>query len=143
MTPLVVENTIWIDANRDRVWDALTCTDDLGRWWSPHRWEIPALEAGATVKFHDTGIATLYATIESVDAPRHFALRWQPNHWYPADTLVTAFQLDSEQGGARVTITHTGFEGLPAAVRQGRMDGAQTGYAYELRNLKAYLEDRS
>jgi uncharacterized protein YndB with AHSA1/START domain len=136
-----VVSTVWIDAPRERVWQAITETEQLKQWWTPNTWEIPALQVGATVKFHDTDTITLSATIEVVDPPRQYTIRWQPNHWYPTTELITSFLLEEENGGTRVTVTNAGFAFLPDDIRQGRIDGAEAGYQFELDNLKTYLEE--
>lgn len=140
MEKIVVENTVWIAAPRERVWRAITDQEQLKQWWTPNHWEIPALQAGATIKFHDTGTSTFLATIEVLDPPCQYTLSWQPNTWYPTTALVTTFLLEEEDGGTRVTVINSGFETLADDIRQGRIDGANEGYQFELDNLKAYLE---
>jgi uncharacterized protein YndB with AHSA1/START domain len=83
------------------------------------------------------------ATIEVVDPPRQFTLRWQPDREYPAMTLVTTFLLEEENEGTRVTISESGYETMPAAARQQWLEAVGQGYAKSVENLKAHLEGRS
>jgi hypothetical protein len=60
--------------------------------------EIPALQVGTTVKLYnkDDRITHQIASIEVVDPPRQFALRWQPDPHYSAMTLVRIFMLEQK-----------------------------------------------
>lgn len=144
MERLAVERTIWIAVPRERVWLAITEPAQLERWYAPGcPWEIPRLEVGATAMFYNTVMEPLLATIEVLDPPRQFTLRWQPEASSPATTLVTTFLLEEENGGTQVTINETGYESLPEEVRQRRIDETGEGYGMSMENLKAYLENRS
>ena len=146
MEKIAVERSIWIDAPRERVWQAVTRPDALDRWYATYyRWDIPALKAGATVKFYNKDDPTdmQIATIEVVDPPREFTLRWQPDQEYPAVTLVTRFLLQEENGGTRATLIESGYELLPDGVRQKWLDATGGGYTMSMENLRAYVEGRS
>lgn len=83
------------------------------------------------------------ATIEVVDPPRQFTLRWHSSQEYPAVSLVTTFLLVEENGGTRVTHHESGYESIPAAERQQWLDATGAGYTLSMENLKAHLEGRS
>ena len=145
---VAVERTIWINAPREKAWQAVTRAEHLDLWYATCcRWEIPALQVGTMVKFFhkdsnsDTDI--LQATIEVINPLRQFTLRWQPDKTYPAMTLVTTFMLEEENGGTRVTIIESGYEALPDDLRQQWLDQTGVGYAGSMENLQAYLEGRS
>jgi uncharacterized protein YndB with AHSA1/START domain len=144
MEATAVERTIWIAAPIERAWRAVTEPEALSQWYATCcRWEIPALEAGATIKFYNTDTDIQLATIEIVDPPRRFTLRWQPAPEYPGTELVTTFLLEEENGGTRATIIETGYETLPDEVRQQMVDATAGGYCMSVENLKAYVEGRS
>ena len=142
---IAVERSVWIEAPRERAWGAVTEPEHLDRWYATYyRWEIPALEVGTAVKFYnkDDDTDMQLATIEVVDRPRQFSLRWQPDRLYPEMTLVTTFMLEEEKGGTRVTIIESGYESLSDDVRQQWVDATSEGYTMSMENLKAYLEGR-
>ena len=140
---IAAERTIWIDAPRERVWQAVTTVAGLNAWYAPgSTWEIPTLEIGATVKFHHVTSETLLATIDTLDPMDEFALRWQPDKTYPQLVLTTCFFLDDEQDGTCVTIRECGYEALPEDVRQEWVDGTNAGYGLSMENLKAHVEGR-
>jgi len=140
---VAVERSIWINASRERVWRAVTEPEHLNQWYATYyHWEIPTLQVGTTVTFYnkDDKADRQIASIAVVDPPRQFTLRWQPDVRYPAMTLVTSFLLEEENGGTRVTISESGYEALPADVRQQWLDATGGGYTMSMANLKAYLE---
>jgi uncharacterized protein YndB with AHSA1/START domain len=145
MEKIAVERTIWINAPRERVWHAVTQPEHLNQWYATfYHWDIPTLNVGTTVKFYnkDNHADMQIATIEVVDPPRQFTVRWQPDKEYPAMTLVTSFTLDEENGGTRATISESGYESLPAEVRQQWLDATGGGYTLSMENLKAYAEGK-
>jgi uncharacterized protein YndB with AHSA1/START domain len=146
MEKVAVERGVWIAAPLERAWRAVTEPEQLDRWYATsYRWDIPALQTGETVKFYNKENAAdlQIATIEVVDPPREFTLRWRPDREHPAVTLVTTFRLAAEGGGTRVTISESGYEALPDEVRQQWLDATGGGYSMSMENLKAHLEGRS
>lgn len=138
---VTVVRTIWINAPEERVWQAVTNAEQLSRWYAPGSpWEIPELKEGATLYFHHspnehhsgTEVVTMAATIETLDPPRRFAMRWVDE-----PTMLTSFILASENGGTRVTISETGYETKEQAFQ------TEEGYAMSLENLQAHIEGRS
>lgn len=143
MESLTVVRSIWIRAEREQVWRAVTEAEQLSLWFAPGSpWEIPSLQAGAEVLFHHSPnryhsgaeVVTLRATIEAVDPPHRFSLRWEPET--SGITMVTTFLLAEENGGTRVTITESGYETRSAVER------TEQGYGMSLENLQALLEGR-
>lgn len=138
MEKLTVEKTIWINVPRERVWRAITQSQEIMQWWDDY-WEISALEVGAVVKF-GTPDDFMIATITVVDPPRQFTIQWPPPPQYHRIEIFTTFLLEEENGGTRVTVTETGFEALPDDIRQKRYDQTAQGYTTVLESLKELLE---
>jgi uncharacterized protein YndB with AHSA1/START domain len=141
MEPVTVERSIWINAARERVWRAVTESEQIRQWWGDY-WEITALEVGAAVKFGDPDDLML-ATVAVMDRPREFAIQWPPQPQYHSIAMLTTYRLEEENGGTRVTVTETGFEALPDDIRQKRYDSTAKGYETVLGDLKAHVEDPS
>ena len=139
MTEMTVERTIWIDAPRERVWQAVTESDQINVWWGGDYWEITALQVGATIKFGNPDDLML-ATVAVVDPPREFSIQWPPQPQYHSIPIYTTFRLAEENGGTRVTVTETGFEALSEDIRQQRFDSTAKGYETVLAGLKKHVE---
>ena len=136
MEKLAVERSIWIDAPRERVWQAVTDPEQVAQWLLP-----PTL--GAQMKRDDSGKISVcmgdmdiaIAILEAVDPPRQFTSRSLPDR-----LIATTYTLEEEKGGTRVTVTMSGFESLPEDARQERLGPSGTGWEKALENLKAYVD---
>jgi uncharacterized protein YndB with AHSA1/START domain len=138
MEKIAVERSIWIDASMQRAWRAVTEAEQLSKWYATnYDWEIPKLAVGATVKFHNSDTEILLATIEVLDPPYEFVLRW---HMEPE--MITTFLLKEVNGGTQVTIHETGYELMSSEERDPWFEQAGAGYTMSMENLKAHLEGR-
>ena len=141
MKTLAVERSVLIDASPQRVWQAITDPAQLEQWYAPGcPWEIPALQAGATVKFHNTDTDIQLATIEVLEPLREFTLRWQLDPMHPGLTLSNSFRLEPENGRTRVTISQAGYDSLPEDMRQEQLDQDAAAYTAIVESLQNYLE---
>ena len=141
MKTLAVERSVLIDASPQRVWQAITDPAQLEQWYAPGcPWEIPALQAGATVKFHNTDTDIQLATIEVLEPLREFTLRWQLDPMHPGLTLTNSFRLEPENSSTRVTISQAGYDSLPEDMRQEQLDQDAAAYAAIVESLQNYLE---
>lgn len=143
---LEVEQTIWIAAARERVWQALTDPKWLNEWWAPMVWTISSLETGAEVTFGD-GTFLSVATIEILEPPSTFGLAWKPDTAWPEIERHdipprTVYVLEEHDGGTRVTVTESGFESVPETLRQRRIDMSTRGYRQVLIGLKDVFEGK-
>ncbi len=131
-----VERGIWINAARERVWQAISEPEQLARWLLP-----PALGAqmaratDGTLSVSMGEAAVPLAIVEAVEAPRQTIFRGLPDRLFAA-----SFTLSEENGGTRVTVTLRGFEALPEDARRDRITPSSTGWERALANLKAYLD---
>src|SRR5688572_30004001 len=131
-----VERSIWIDAPRERVWQAIQQPDQLAQWFLP-----PAL--GAQMKRDDKGMLFVSmggmdipaAAIEVVSESRQLISRSVPDM-----LLMTTYTLEDENGGTRLTVTMSGFEALPEQAAQERLEPSSAGWEKALNNLKAYID---
>lgn len=139
MEPVTVKSTIWINAPRERVWRAITESEQIRQWWGNDYWEITALEVGAVVKFGDPD-DLMHATVAVVDPLQEFSLQWPPQPQYHSVQMYTTFRLEEENGGTRLTVTDTGFEAMPDDIRQEQVDSTIRGYEIVLTDLKDYVE---
>jgi uncharacterized protein YndB with AHSA1/START domain len=142
---LAVERSIWIAVRRERVWRAITDPKQLQQWFSPATpWELSALEVGGRYYVYNSETdAEMYVqVIELVDPPRQLITRSVPE---PPDTVMktTIYTLMEEDGGTRLTVTHSGYEQAPDDTRRGEMEQNTFGFGMMLQNVKAYLEGQS
>lgn len=136
---IALESSVWINAPRERVWNAITDEKMVRQWWGQDHWEIPMLQVGATIKFGDTK-DLMTATIEVVDPPREFSLLWPPQQQYHNVRMMMTYLLEEENNGTRLTVRETGYEGMSEDIRQKAMDSTSKGYTIVLNSLKELLE---
>ncbi len=138
-----VERTILIDAPRERVWQAITDPKQLQQWFSPATpWLLSALEVGGRLYIYNLETETeMYTQVIDLLEPLHqFVTRTIAVP--PEIQHATAWRLDQENGGTRVTITHSGYELEPDSTRHPNMEQNAFGFGMMLANLKAYSEGK-
>ena len=138
-----VERSIWINASRERVWDAITDPVQLEAWFSPGTpWKLTALTVGGRffVPDPETGEETYVQVIEHIDQPARFVTHSLPES--PGSSEATAYLLQEERGGTRLTITNSGYELLPDDERWSTMEQNAFGFGMMLENLRAYVESQ-
>jgi uncharacterized protein YndB with AHSA1/START domain len=81
-----------------------------------------------------------------MDAPRLFSFTWhpyavEPDFDYSAETpTLVEFRLEPITGGTRLTITETGFDGVPEHRRAEAMRMNDGGWAEQIRNIRSHVE---
>lgn len=134
MEQLSVERSMWIAAPRERVWQAVSEPEQMAQWLLP-----PAL--GAQLKRDGKGALAVclgpmeipFVTIEVDQAS--WIIRTQS---LPDQLLTTAYRLEQENGGTRITVTLSGFERLPTETRQDHLAPTASSWEKALANLNAY-----
>ncbi len=142
--PPFIRQTVHINAPPSRVWRYVSSQEGLRRWFAENIRFEPVV--GSAVAFEEHGGA-LRGRVTIVEPERRLAFTWtelDAPGWPqdPAPLLLT-IDLVPENEGTRVTITHSGFENLPEAIRPSQFAGYQRGWAYGtmLPGLKQIIEE--
>jgi len=114
-----------IAAAPERVFRALTASDEVVRWWGSAetyrttgwsadlrvggRWRAEGLGADGNA-FHVGGVFV------EVEPPLRLVQSWEPS-WDPGASTRLTYQLEPIDGGTRLTVRHQGFEGRAASCR--------------------------
>jgi uncharacterized protein YndB with AHSA1/START domain len=144
-----VVSEIQIAAPPERVFQALTSSEELPRWFTndgcPTRiWEIDPQRGGRWRSATQTGSKAVNGVstfrsggeILEVDPPRLLVYTWHANwHEDPSLATVVRWDLTEKDGGTFVRVTHSKLESEPTA----RKDYAG-GWVGVLRNLKQFTE---
>ena len=135
-TPFVLEQTY--QAPLDKVWHALTTTDQMRAWYFPqlHRFE-PVV--GFDFEFASDGSAyQKHWRVTQVEEGRRLAHSWEYNR-YPGTSEVI-FDLLEEGDKTKLVLTHTGLASFPADPHFAR-ERFENGWQQILgSNLREYLE---
>ena len=137
-----VERSIWVAKSRERVWKAITDPQQIQQWFSPATpWALSAFEVGGRLYVPDaeTGAELYVQVIDVIDPPNQFVTRSLPEP--PQIVHITTWTLVEENGGTRLTITHTGYELEQEENRWNNMEQNAFGFGMMMENLQAYLLD--
>jgi uncharacterized protein YndB with AHSA1/START domain len=105
----------------ERVWQACTRPELLQRWFSPRPFHDCIVEAdvrvGGRFFFRMTGEPGTFAAegvYREVDEPRRLVHSWTwvespPDQPSDGVTSLVTFELESDRGGTRLTLTHEGL----------------------------------
>lgn len=130
---MVIERSIIVKADRERVWRAMTTPESIAKWFQPVHFE--RLVVGETVTF-ERGAQGLIVIVEPMD---RFGFRGQIAPPHPAQTLVV-FLLETVPEGTRITVTEEGFEALPDHIRECCYKDNIQGWEKVLSELSVHLQ---
>ncbi len=116
-----IERDILIAAPPEVVWEVVTEPEHVSQWFSDPTFEARPGTTG-TIAAHEI-------RIEEVEPPRRFSFRWE--------ALLVEFTLTAEDGGTRLSLVESGFEG-----RGGYKAEHEGGWTKFLAQLQDYAEAR-
>jgi uncharacterized protein YndB with AHSA1/START domain len=127
-----IVSEIFVAAPAERVFQALTSSEQLMRWWGEEsdcktslfemdarpggKWRFLASDPTGKIKVNGVSDFEAHGEILECVAPRLLVYTWIANwHDRPEQTTVVRWQLTSAAGGTRVKVTHSGLTGLDVA----------------------------
>lgn len=155
-----IEKNAILAASRKRVWEAITDANQFGAWFgaefeggfepdTPARGKIVPTKVDpeiAKAQAPHAGMA-FEIHIAKVEPMQLFSFRWRP---YAIDphvdysnepmTLVTFVLEAAGENQTSVTVTESGFDGIPAARRAEARAANEQGWEAQMRLLRAFVE---
>ena len=143
-----IEKQIEIEAIPSRVWRALTDYREFGRWFRVNL-EGPFVVGQFTrgqITYPGYEHVTMEVLVEAIEPEHRFAFWWRP---YAIDASVdysaeprtlVEFNLQTSQTGTLVTVTESGFDGIPAHRRDEAFRMNDGGWAAQVQNIKKHVE---
>lgn len=136
MEALVIERTLVVNANQNRVWVTITQPEKISVWFGG-KFEFARLVPGEPM----TIMEQYPGEIALVEPQDRFAFYWLAEENYTVRTLVT-FALQPEAEGTRITVTEAGFEALPPDLAKTRFASNSGGWETQLKNIDEYLRTK-
>jgi uncharacterized protein YndB with AHSA1/START domain len=158
MTPDKIEKQILLRAPLQRVWRALSDSNEFGTWFGV-KFDGPFQpgaairgvivttkvdpEVGQAQKPHEG--KPFEITIEQMIPERLLSLRWhpfavEPGVDYSAEpTTLISFVLEEVPGGVKLTVTESGFDKIPLARRATAFTANQQGWTMMVKVIEKYL----
>lgn len=154
-----IEKKVVLRAPRERVWKAISDSKQFGTWFGVD-FDGPFV-AGQRIKGRMTptkvdadvarmqepykGMAFDY-TVDRIEPMRLFSFRWHPFAIDPKvdyskePTTLVVFELEEVAGGTQLTITETGFDGIPLERRAKAFAANEGGWAKQVELIAKYVE---
>lgn len=138
-----IEKSIDLKAPVSRVWRALTDYREFNAWFHVD-FDRP-FEVGQVSRGHVTYPGyehkLLTATVKTMKPETEFAYTWHPGPVDPTvdytkeNPTLVEFRLEPIEGGTRLRVTESGFDGLPAHRRADVYRANDAGWPTQLQNL--------
>jgi uncharacterized protein YndB with AHSA1/START domain len=153
-----IEKKIVLRAPRKRVWRALSDSTEFGYWFGM-KFDGP-FKAGTVVRGVISGSKVnaevakaqkahedlaFEISIEKMEPERLFSLRWHPYAVEPGvdysaePTTLVEFILEETAEGVLLTVTESGFEGIPVARRAKAFTANEGGWGIMVKVIEEYL----
>ena len=142
-----ITRQIQIDADAQRVWDALSDAAAFGEWFRVRLdgpFVVGKTTTGKMTYPRHEGVRWTSVT-EGMEPPKRLVFRWPdcpPGEDAGPNTawLTVEFTLQSQDGGTLVTVTETGFAALPEDRRVSMLRDNLEGWEIQTVNLKRHVE---
>jgi uncharacterized protein YndB with AHSA1/START domain len=154
-----IQKIVILKAPVERVWRAISDVSEFGAWFgvlfegafrpnTPMRGKMTPTKADPEVARMQEAYAgaTFDFTVERIEPMRLFSFRWHPFAVDPAydysgePTTLVVFELEPIAGGTRLTITETGFDGIPLARRAQAFKANDGGWTIQSALIGKYLD---
>ena len=146
-----IEKEVLLRAPRARVWRALTDSKEFGAWFraeftGPFR---PGATVSGRILYPGYQHLTFEIAIQAIEPERLFSLRWHPYAIDPnvdysnEPTTLVEFTLEDVDGGTLLRVTESGFDQIPLVRRAEAFRMNDGGWATQMKNIEAYLQQAS
>jgi uncharacterized protein YndB with AHSA1/START domain len=153
-----IEKKVLLRAPKKRIWRAISDSTEFGKWFGV-RFDGPFVP-GAKVRgvIQPTTVDAEVAksqkpyegtpfeiTVERMEPERMFSFRWHPyavekGADYSAEpTTLVAFELEDAAGGVMLTLTESGFDGIPLERRAKAFEMNEGGWAKQVQLIALYV----
>lgn len=142
-----IEKQIHLEASRSRVWRAVTDAKEFGAWFRcafEGTFE-PGKSIRGQILYPGYEHLTIELHVERMDAESVFSFRWHPHATDPKvdyshePTTLCEFRLEEKDGGTLLTLTESGFDGIPADRRATAFRANAGGWEEQLKNIAKHL----
>jgi len=146
-----IEKQIELRAPISRVWRALTDHREFGEWFRVKLDEpfVPGQASSGHISYPGYEHLKWEAVVQKMETERFFSFTWHPYAIDPkmdysgeAPTLVE-FRLDKTPTGTLLTVTESGFEKIPSNRRPEAFRMNDGGWTEQMKNIEAYVANRS
>ncbi len=148
-----IERQVLLNAPRERVWRAISDSKEFSAWFlsdfdAPF---VPGARVGAKCRYPGYEHLRFEIWVERVEPQRYLSYRWHPNAIDPKldyskePTTLVEFRLEDAPGeggkkGTLLTVTESGFDGIPVARRAEAFKGNTGGWEFQVKAIAEWLD---
>lgn len=133
----VINKSLSISANKERVWSVLTDEAELARWWNKGVKLEPFVDGEFYEPWGNDQLAT--GKVLFVEPVENIRFTWKEKTWSDDQQTVCEFSISEEEGVTTLLVKHSGWEVFQNSKDQ-MMDGFSQGWDFLLPKLKNYIE---
>ena len=153
-----IQKRVVLRAPLERVWPAVSDATQFGSWFGVafdgpfaagrvmRGKVVPTTVDAEVAKTQEAYAGAAFDfTVERIEPMTLFSFRWHPFAVDPKvdysgepTTLVT-FELQTVAGGTQLTVTETGFDGIPAARRARAFEMNHQGWSAQIKLVEKYV----
>jgi uncharacterized protein YndB with AHSA1/START domain len=142
-----IEKRIELKAPVSRVWRALTDHREFGEWFRVNLEGpfIPGQVARGRVTHAGYEHVVWQATVKAIEPERLFSFTWHPYAIDPKidyskePTTLVEFTLEPCEGGTILTLTESGFDGIPKERRFEAFRMNDGGWTVQMKNIEHHV----
>lgn len=144
-----IQKRILLRAPVPRVWQALTDSNEFGAWFGVvmEGAFVPGQVARGQITHKGYEHVTMEIIVEQMEPERLFSYRWHPHAVDPdvdyssEPMTLVVFVLEAAEGGTLLTVTESGFDGIPLARRATAFELNGEGWRMQLESIERYLSN--
>ena len=143
-----IEKRVELKAPVSRVWRALTDHREFGEWFrvkldGPF---VPGKVSTGHITHPGYEHLKWTATVQKMEPERLFSFTWHP---YAVDpkvdyssepTTLVEFRLEAKEGGTVLTVTESGFDGIPQERRFEAFRMNERGWGMQMENIARHVD---
>lgn len=143
-----IEKSIGLKAPIERVWRALTDQNEFGEWFQVKLNDpfVPGETTSGRLIYPGYEGLPWEVMVVDMEKPRYLSFKWHPYAVDPnidysqEEPTLVEFRLEPTSNGTRLTITESGFNGVPHHRMPEAMRQNEGGWEEQMKNIKAYVE---
>ncbi len=141
-----IEKRIELKAPVSRVWRALTDYREFGEWFRVNLEGpfVPGQVSRGQITYPGYEHIKWQAIVQKMEPERLFSFTWPHSFEPDADifkepTTLVKFRLEKTATGTLLTLTESGFDNLPATIRDESFRRNDGGWAEQMKNVENYV----
>ena len=145
-----IEKRIELKAPISCVWRALTDYREFGEWFrvkldGPF---VPGELSTGQITYPGYEHIRWQAIVQKMEPERLFSFTWLHSFEPDADiikepTTLVEFRLEKMDAGTLLTLTESGFDNLPDAIRLESFQRNEGGWTEQMKNIESYVTQKS